>query len=178
MMQNLSITYIKKKMAQCVYIIGIFLLLAGCTSTDNKVVEEETYDMPEKGSFLKGTLYYNDYKIDIQGPKTGHPSGEALWATYYTESDGTDVTVDIYGRDGSLEDRIKELENEGKEVAEGVLWENKCYFYFDEATIAMIPLGENAYLQVELISDDGTIRECTRVPATFTLNIEKKITER
>ncbi len=78
------------------------------------------------------------------------------------------------GGDASLEERIEELTAEGKEVSQGKLWGNECQFYIDNATICMIPLGEDAYLQVEFAHEEDSLAELTRVSSGFSLIIERE----
>lgn len=157
----------------CMMLVSIM----GCSFSESggraevQVTSEEDMDT---GAWEKGTVYYNDYRIDIEGPKVGHPSGDSLWSTYYEDENEKDVNVDFYGIEGSLKERIEELTAEGKEVSKGWLWGNKCQFYIDNATICMIPLGEDAYLQVEFTHDDDSLAELTRVSDGFTLTIEKE----
>ena len=103
----------------CCIMIGS---MVGCGERSNQIgqVNSEEEEM-DTGAWESGTVYYNDYKIDITGPKVGHPSGETLWSTYY-EDDDKNVDVDFYGKEGSLEERIEELTAEGIEVSNGWLW--------------------------------------------------------
>ena len=135
---------------------------------------EDSTEILATGAWESGTTYFNDYRIDITGPQVGHPDPDSAWATYYVEDDGDDVNVNLLEKEGSLPDRIEELEAEGITVADGVLWENSCYFYVEEYTNAMIPLGEDCYLQVEFIHEDEKIVEPQQIPDTFTLKIGEK----
>ena len=167
-------------------IVLVFLLggvgLTGCglmyniyeNMISNGTGEPEPGDLTETGAWETGTFYYDDYRIDIEGPEVGHPSPGTEWSTFYELDDDTDVFVDFICIDGSLEDRISELENEGVEVAEGVIWDNDCYFYMDEVTNAMIELGEDVYLQVELRTDDGEVVEISEISDEFALTIGSK----
>lgn len=132
----------------------------------------QTTTEEDTGAWESGTVYYNDYKIAISGPKVGHPSHGTLWSTYYEDGEES-IDVDFYGKEGSLEKRIEELKAEGKDVSKGWLWGNECQFYLDNATIAMVPLGDDGYLQVEITREDGALTEMTRVHNGFTMNIEK-----
>lgn len=132
------------------------------------------YPETETGAWETGTFYYDDYRVDIEGPKVGHPSPGTEWSTFYELDNDTDVFVDFICIDGLLEDRISELENDGVEVTEGVIWDNDCYFYMDEVTNAMIKLGEGVYLQVELRTDDGETVEISEISDEFTLTIGSK----
>ena len=160
---------IRTKVILLVYIFIMMFSFVGCTLAEDDVTSE----IKETGAWEHGTIYYNGYQIDIVGPEVGHPSGDSLWSTYY-EDDKIYYNVDFYGIDGSLEDKITELSADETVVVEGVLWGNDCYYYIDEATIAMISLGKEAYLQVEFIPEDGSMVEFTRVPAGFELTITKQ----
>lgn len=158
----------RKKILAYIFIVVLSLSLVGCAQNESTTEEMDT------SAWEKGTVHYNDYRIDIEGPKVGHPSGDSLWSTYYEDENEKDVNVDFYGIEGSLEERIEELTAEGKEVLQGKLWGNKCQFYIDNATICMIPLGEDAYLQVEFTHEEDSLAELTRVSSEFSLTIEKE----
>ena len=168
---------IRRKILICLCAMTSISLLVGCVqgrglSNDGQSTQKDTQEM-DTGAFYKGTHYYNDYSIYIETPNVGHPSDGSLWSTYY-DDDGKNIDVDFYGIEGSLEERIEELTDEGKEVSKGWLWGNECQFYIEKATICMIPLGEDAYLQVEFTHEDDSLAELTRVPSAFTLTIEKE----
>ncbi len=158
-------------------VVAVFLLgsivLTGCRSLYHMNDGRNGPQSPsaETGAWESGTFYYGDYRVDIEGPKVGHPSSGTEWSTYYELDDDTDVFVDFICIDGSLEDRIYELENEDVEVSKGIIWGNDCFFYTDEHTNAMIELGEDVYLQVELRTDDGEIVEISEISDEFRLTI-------
>ncbi len=116
---------------------------------------------------------YSDYWIDLECPNTGHPSGsiDSLWSTYYMNEADERVDVNIYGIEGDLGSLIDELTTSGIEVSEGVLWHNECYFYIDEMTVALIPLGNFNYLQIIFGNKDGVVVDSSSIPNTFTMNI-------
>lgn len=150
----------------------VALALVGCAQ--GRVFFEhrntDDSDVMDTGSFKRGTFYQNDYKIDIEFPYDGHPSGDILWSTYFeNEGDGERISVDIYGKEGALEKRVDELVEGGKKVQEGVLWGNSCSYYMDEITIAMIPLGEDGYLQVEIDGEFESVNELESVTFLVTL---------
>lgn len=157
-----------------IFIITTILFLAGCSPKIQGVPKEDPNEILATGAWEHGTLYFDDYRIDITGSQVGHPDPDSDWATYYKEEDGTDVNVNFLEKEGSWQDRIEELEAEGITVTEGILWENNCYFYVEEYINAIIPLGEDCYLQVELIREDDTIVEPEEIPDTFTLKIGEK----
>lgn len=150
------------------------LVFAGCSQKNKSAPKEDPNEILATGAWESGTFYYKDYRIDITGPQVGHPDPDSAWATYYKEDDGDDVNVNFIEKEGSLQDRIEELEAEGLTVTEGVLWKNNCYFYVEENRSAMIPLGDDCYLQVEFIHESGTVVEPGQIPDTFTLTIGEK----
>ena len=164
---------IGKRIVLLICVLGTMWLLVGCAWTGEQFKNNDTSEVMDTGAWESGTSYFNDYKIDITGPKVGSPSPGTLWSTYYETGDTT-VYVDFYGKEGSLEKRIEELEKEGHVIQKGVLWGNACRFYIDEATIAMIPMGEDGYLQVEFTYEGDDLVEMTRVSDGFTLTIEKE----
>ncbi len=161
-------------------VVVVFLLgsmgLTGCGLLNywNDGGNGPQYPEADTGAWDTGTFYYDDYRIDIEGPEVGHPSPGTEWSTSYELDNDTDVFVDFICIDGSLEDRISELENEGVEVTEGVIWDNNCYFYMDEVTNAMIELGEGVYLRVEMRTDDSEVVEISEISDEFTLTIGSK----
>ena len=169
---------VRRKILICLCAMTSISLLVGCVqgrglSNDGQSTQEDTQEM-DTGAWESGTVYYNGYRIDIEGPKVGHPSSGSLWSTYYEDENEKDVNVDFYGIEGSLKERIEELTAEGKVVSKGWLWGNECQFYIDKATICMIPLGKDAYLQVEFTHEEDSLAELTRVSDGFTLTIEKE----
>ncbi len=177
---------VRRKILICLCAMTLILSLVGCVqdrellnnrqSTEEDIreedIKEEDIQEEDTGAWESITVYYNGYRIDIEGPKVGSPN-DSLWSTYYEDENEKDVNVDFYGIDGSLKERIKELTAEGKEVSKGWLWGNECQFYIDKATICMIPLGKDAYLQVEFTHEEDSLAELTRVSDGFTLTIEK-----
>ena len=157
-----------------IFLIVITLLITGCSRTTKGSPKKDPNEIMDTGAWESGTFYYDDYRIDITGPQVGHPDPYSAWATYYKEDTGDDVNVNFLEKEGSLQDRIEELEAEQIPVNEGVLWENDCCFYVEEYTNAMISLGEDCYLQVEFIHEDGKIVEPEEIPDTFTLKIGEK----
>lgn len=135
----------------------------------NQTTTEEEHDT---GTSKDVKFRYLDYYIYVTSPESGCPSSETLWSTDYKDGEEY-VNVDFYGKEGSLEKRIEELKAEGKDVSNGWLWGNECQFYVDNATIAMVPLGDDGYLQVEITREDGALTEMTRVHNGFTMKIEK-----
>lgn len=163
-----------KKIVISLYLICIAFLTTACSTRDitskaNTAISEEG----EQGSFKKGGFMYSDYWIDLECPNTGHPSGsiDSLWSTYYEDEKGEQVDVDIFGMEGDLGSLIDELAANGFEVSKGVLWDNECYFYIDEITVALIPLGNKNYLQIEFEHEDGVVIENSSIPDTFTMKI-------
>lgn len=159
----------EKKIIMCISIAVLVFWMAGCSEVLTKG-STSTEEM-DTGAWNSGIVYYNGYKISIECSEVGHPSGESLWSVYYTDvNSDKDINVDIYGKEGSCEDRIEELIDGGYEMSEGKLWGNSCHYYIEDVTIALIPLGDDGYLQIEI--DSGF--ESARVPNTFTLTIEKE----
>ncbi len=169
---------VRRKILICLCAMTLILSLVGCVQDrellNNRQSTEEDIQEEDTGAWESGTVYYNGYRIYIEGPKSGSPSVDSLWSTYYEDENEKDVNVDFCGIEGSLEERIEELTSEGKVVSKGWLWENECQFYIDKATICMIPLGKDAYLQVEFTHEDDSLAELTRVSDGFTLTIEKE----
>jgi len=173
---------VRRKILICLCAMTLILSLVGCVqdrellnnrqSTEEDV--QEDIQEEDTGAWESITVYYNGYRIDIEGPKVGTPSPDSLWSTYYEDENEKDVNVDFYGIEGSLKERIEELTTEGKVVSKGWLWGNECQFYIDKATICMIPLGKDAYLQVEFTHEEDSLAELTRVSDGFTLTIEKE----
>ena len=152
----------------------IVLFTTACTSK-NISPEANTgiYEEKENGSFKKGGFMYSDYWIDLECPNTGHPSGsiDSLWSTYYEDQTGEQVDVNIFGMQGDFDSLINELVVSGIEVTKGVLWNNDCYFYIDDMTVAIIPLGKKDYLQITFGDSDGVVIDSSSIPNTFTMNI-------
>ena len=165
-----------KKIVISLYLICIALFTTACSTSDitpkvNTAISEEG----EKGSFKKGGFLFSDYWIDLECPYSGHPhgdvSGDSLWSTYYEAENGERVDVDIFGIEEDSDSFIDELIKSGIEVSEDVLWDNDCYFYTDDVTVAVIPLGKKDYLQIVFEHNDGLIVESSSIPDTFTLEV-------
>ena len=159
----------KKTFKKCIVVV-VFLLgsigLTGCglLSSTN---EEEIIAV----SSNSGTFYHGEYKIYMESSNTiGRPL-DSDWGSYYKTDDDINVDICFYFKDGFIGESISALEDAGKVVEESVLWGNDCYFYTDDVTTALIELGEDAYLQVDFISEDGVIVEITEIPDEFVLTI-------
>lgn len=141
--------------------------------------EPDIEDEYVTGAWNDGMFWCGDYRVDLECPQAGHPSGSAdsEWSTGYELDDGTDVNVDFFSREGAMEDRISELENQGFAVEEGMLWENPCYFYVDEVefvTIAFIQADERNYIEVAFQSWEEEIVPFDEITDEFTLTIQSK----
>lgn len=86
------------------------------------------------------------------------------------------MNVDFFAREGALEDRITEAEDEGMTVSEGMLWENPCYFYEDHVeliTIALIEVDEGNYVEISFKSWEEVV-PFEEIPDAFTLTIKER----
>lgn len=173
-----------KSMVGMVFLLGS-IGLSGCSllySVSENITSAEDLDSEDEyatGAWNDGMFWCGDYRVDIECPQAGHPSGAAdsEWSTGYELDDGTDVNVDFFSREGSMEDRISELENQGFTVEEGILWENPCYFYVDEVefvTIAFIKADESNYIEVTFESWEEEIVPFDEITDEFTLTIQSK----
>lgn len=151
------------------------------TEVGTEVVIENTKPQDEyvTGAWQEGMFWCGDYRVDLECPEAGHPSGSAdsEWSTGCKLDDGTSVNVDFFSREGSVETRIAELENEGVTVEEGVLWENPCNFYMDDekiVTIVFIRADENNYVEIVFESWDGDAVPFEEIPDEFTFTIADK----
>ena len=159
--------------------------LSGCGLLNNvfeNITLSEEADIEDEyvtGAWNDGMFWCGDYRVDLECPQAGHPSGAAdsEWSTGYELDDGTDVNVDFFSREGAMEDRISELENQGFTVEEGILWENPCYFYVDKVefvTIAFIQADERNYIEVTFESWEEEIVPFDEITDEFTLTIQSK----
>ena len=132
---------IGKKISVYLIIFCIAFFATACTS--NNITQEantEIIEEGEKGSFKKGGFMFSDYWISLECPYSGHPcgdvTGESLWSTYYEDENGERVELDIFGVEGNSDTLIDELAKNGIKVSKDVLWDNECYFYIDDVTVA------------------------------------------
>ncbi len=180
-----------KKTLLKVAVIAVFLMgamgLSGCGLLYN-VYENMTsggsgsnthiYDEPVTGAWKEGSFWCGDYTVNLVCPEAGHPSGsvDSDWSTGCELEDGTDVMVHFYAREGLLEDRIKEAEDAGMTVSEGVLWNNPCYFYEDDVefdTVTLIEVDENNYVEIIFSTWEKAV-PFEEIPDAFTLTIEER----
>ena len=168
--------YIKKYvlLSMCLFIITFFI--SACTS--NKITPEvntTNNDTKETGSFKKGGFMYSDYWVALECPNAGHPSGsiDSLWSTYYKDEAGENVNVNFFGIEGDLDSHIEEVTKGGNEVNEGVLWDNECYFYSGDLTVALIPLGKHNYFQITFEHEDGKVIESSNIPDSFYMKLTR-----
>jgi len=165
---------IGKKISVYLIIFCIAFFATACTSNNITLeANAEIIEEGEKGSFKKGGFMFSDYWISLECPYSGHPSGtiDSLWSTYYNDENSVSVFVDIFGVEGNSDTLIDELANNGIKVSEDVLWDNECYFYTDDVTVAIIPLGKNDYLKIVFKHRDGLTVESSSIPDTFTLEV-------
>lgn len=151
--------------------------LSGCGLLYNTNGNAHSDDEYVTGAWKEGSFWCGDYQINLVCPEAGHPSGsmDSDWSTGCKLEDGTSVNVDFYSKEGSLEDRIAEIENEGIAVAEGVLWDNPCSFYVDDielVTVVFMEVDSSNYIQVEFISWESEVVPFEDIPDEFTLEIE------
>ena len=131
----------------------------------------------DTGAWKEGSFVYRGYWIVIEGPNAGCPSGEIDWSTHYDLEDGTKVNVNLTAKEGTLEDRIAE-EAERMTVSEGILWDNSCYFYYDEEddgepiTVALLEVGEENHLEIRFDSYEDEVVLFEEIPDTFALTIK------
>lgn len=131
------------------------------------------------GAWKDGMFWCGDYRINLECPEAGHPSGSAdsEWSTGCKLDDGTSVIVDFFSREGFLEDRIAELENLGVSVEEDVLWENPCHFYHNDeenATIVFIKVDEHNYVEITFGTWEETDILFEDIPDVFKFTITDK----
>lgn len=172
--RGMRMNYIKKFVVLFMCLIITTFFITACTS--NKItskVNTNSNNAKETGSFKKGGFMYSDYWVNLECQNAGHPSGsiDSLWSTYYKDENGESVDVDIFGIEGNSDSFIDELTTKGIKVSEGVLWDNECYFYTSDMTVAIIPLGKNDYLQILFEHEDGLLVEIADIPDTFILEI-------
>lgn len=186
-----------KKLQKIIVAVVILLgnmNLAGCgllynayeeitsTETKTKVVNGDSAetDENETGAWNEGMFWCGNYCVNLECPEAGHPSGAANseWSTGYKLDDGRFVNVDFFSREGSVEERIVELENDGATVKDGVLWDNSCDFYTDTAesvTIVLIKVDDNNYIEIAFEDWDGNAILFEDISEEFTLSITEGI---
>lgn len=157
--------------------IVVMVLLFGSLGLTGCGLLYSLFDEPETGTWKKGSICCGVYSVTVEGPYSGAPS-YSDWSTYCKLEDGTKVYVEFYGKEDSLEGRIAEVEAEGITVSEGILWDNSCYFYYDEEeedgepiTIVLFEVWGENYLEVEFSLYEDEILPFEEIPDTFTLTI-------
>ncbi len=181
----MSIFRKKSAMLLCaICMIGVF---TGCQK------KEDIDGGMDTGAWNGGTVTHNGIKIYINGPESGHPSGEAIWSTYYDDEENQiDINIDYFAIEGSLQEKMQELEQESVEVGEETLWGNACFYYTEqyeylsqdeeaiitEALHVFISLNEDNYLELyirggfEPLEDALALFDHDDFQQSFTLEME------